>query len=352
MSFVIYGATGYTGDLVTREAVDRGHQPTLAGRNRDALEALGRELGLPVSVTPLDQPDALDQLLKPHDAVLHCAGPFSGTSRSMADACIRTKTHYLDITGEIAVFEALARRDAEATRAGVTLLPGVGFDVVPTDCLAAHLSDRLPSATHLRLAFQTRGGVSRGTALTTIQGLGRGGAIRRDGVITPVPVAWKTSQVDFGAGPRSVVTIPWGDVSTAFHSTGIGNIEVSIAMRPSRIRALRRTRPFQRILGSTPVVSLLRGIIQRRLSGPTAEERARGGVDVWGEVSDAEGRRAHARLRGPEGYSFTALAAVRIAERVLQGTSSGFLTPSRACGAEFVLEIPGVIREDLPVEVE
>ncbi len=348
MSFVVYGASGYTGDLVTREAVARGHRPTIAGRRREPLDTLGRELGLPVSVTPLDQADALDRLLQTHDAVIHCAGPFSGTSRAMADACIRSKTHYLDITGEIAVFEQLARRDAEAKEAGVTLLPGVGFDVIPTDCLAAHLSGRLPGATHLRLAFQAHGGMSRGTALTTIQGIGRGGAIRRDGVIVPVPVAWKASEVDFGSGPRSVVTIPWGDVSTAFHSTGIGNIEVSIAMPPSRIRALRRSRPFQTILRWAPILTLLQWVVRRRMSGPSAAQRAAGGVAVWGEVRDGKGHCVRARLHGPEGYSFTAFGAVRAVERVQQGAGLGFLTPSQLCGPDFVLEIPGVIREDLP----
>src|SRR4051812_14952024 len=163
-------------------------------------------------------------------AVLHCAGPFSHTSRPMADACLRTKTHYLDITGEAAVIESLAARDEEAKRSGVMLLPCVGFDVVPTDCLAAHLKRRLPSATRLALAIQGIGRISRGTATTMVENINRGGLIRRGGKLQSVPAAWKTREIDFGRGPRSATTIPWGDVATAFYSTGIPNIVVYAAI--------------------------------------------------------------------------------------------------------------------------
>lgn len=349
MSFLLYGANGYTGQLVAREAIARGHRPTLAGRNRTALETMAGELGgLPVRVASLDDPSALDAALRGHQAVLHCAGPFRHTASAMVSACFRTGTHYLDITGEIGVFESLASKTAEAVAAGTVLLPGVGFDVVPTDCLAAHLARRLPGATWLTLAFQTRGGMSRGTALTTIEGVGQPGAVRRDGRIVPVPLAWRSRVVDFGDGPRTAITIPWGDVATAWYSTGIPNIEVYLAMPSRAIRRLRRARLAAPILRLGLVKRLLAAGIRRRLSGPSDEARQRGGTAVWGEVVDATGRRAAARLHGPEGYTFTAWSAIRAVEHVLAGeVRPGFQTPSKAFGPDFVLDIPGVERIDL-----
>src|SRR3712207_3296995 len=144
----------------------------------------------------------------------------------MAEACLSAGVHYLDITGEIGVFEALAARDAQARAAGVMLMPGVGFDVVPTDCLAAHLKRRLPSATRLALGFEAAGRLSRGTARTVIENLGAGGLVRQGGELKRVPAAWRTRVIDFGAGPRTAMTIPWGGVVTAYHSTGIPTIEV------------------------------------------------------------------------------------------------------------------------------
>jgi short subunit dehydrogenase-like uncharacterized protein len=187
--FVIYGANGYTGALTARAAVERGMRPILAGRNAAALAALAGELGLDYRVVALDDPAGLDNLLDGVTAVLHCAGPFVFTSQPMADACLRNGVHYLDITGEIGVYEALAARDAAAKTAGVMLLPGVGFDIVPSDCLAAHLKRRLPSATRLTLGLRALGGVSQGTALTGLEAMarGEGGMVRRGGKLTPVP---------------------------------------------------------------------------------------------------------------------------------------------------------------------
>jgi short subunit dehydrogenase-like uncharacterized protein len=266
----------------------------------------------------------------------------------MADGCLRAGIHYLDITGEIAVFEALAARDAEAKAKGVMLLPGVGFDVVPSDCLAAHLARRLPTATRLALGFQTLGGMSRGTATTMIESGGRDGMVRRGGALVPVPVAWKARHIDFGRGPRLATTIPWGDVATAFYSTGIGDIEVYVAVPASTRRVMIASRYLGWLLRSAPVRALLLRAVRRRPPGPSIAARERGASRLWGEAMDQGGRRVAARLTGPHAYTFTALTAVAAVERVLAGGARpGFQTPSLAFGADFVLEMDGVQREDL-----
>jgi short subunit dehydrogenase-like uncharacterized protein len=345
---LIYGANGYTGELIAREAAARGQRPILAGRGADPVSSLARRLGLDARAFPLDDPAALDAGLRDVAAVLHCAGPFSRTARPVADACLRNRVHYLDITGEIAVFERLAARDAEARAAGVMLLPGAGFDVVPTDCLAAHLKRRLPTATKLRLGFLAKGGFSRGTATTMAENLWRGGAVRRGGAIVPVPAGWRLRRIDFGDGrPRTAMTIPWGDVSTAYYSTGIPDIEVYVAAPAATRFAAWLSRYLTWPLASRPVQEYLKRRIRAGPPGPSDEERRRGRTLVWGEVTDALGRRAVSRLAGPEGYTLTALTALALVERVLAGEAPpGFQTPSRAYGADFILGIPGVTRSD------
>jgi short subunit dehydrogenase-like uncharacterized protein len=345
--WILYGANGYTGELVARLAASRGHRPILAGRRADAVCALAEGIGLERRLFSLDDPARVDEGLEGMDLVLHCAGPFSRTSRPMADACLRTRTHYLDVTGEVAVFEAMAARDGEARAAGVGLLPGCGFDVVPTDCLAAHLARRLPSARRLAVGFDALGRLSRGTALTAIEGLGQGGLVRRAGVLTPVPAAWKTRTIDFGRGPRRAVTIPWGDVSTAWHSTRIPDIEVYIAA-PAWLRTLVRAgRWMGGVLAAGPVQRFLQARARARPPGPTEEERRRGRAFVWAEAEDDAGNRVTSRLVTPEGYAFTALSALAVVERVLTGQGgTGFRTPSLAFGPDFVLDIVGVTRTD------
>jgi len=345
---LIYGSTGYTGRLIVAEAIARGLRPTLAGRNADAMRTQAESLGLEWRVAKIDDPAALDDALSGVEVVLHCAGPFARTWRAMSDACLRGGTHYLDITGEIAVFEGLFQRDAEARAAGIMLLPGVGFDVVPSDCLAAHLARRLPNAVCLALAFRALGGASRGTLATVVENLGSPGAIRRDGKIVPVPQAWRTRRIDFGDGRlRDATTIPWGDVSTAFHSTGIPNIEVHMSMRPALRRALIASRWVGPLLRSDVVRRTLAARVRRGSPGPSEAERQRGVSLLWGEVVASNGERAEARLRGPSGYVLTAQTAVHLAMKALEGqTRVGFQTPSCAYGADVILEIPGVTRTD------
>jgi short subunit dehydrogenase-like uncharacterized protein len=346
-TFLLYGANGYTGRLIAREAVVRGLRPVLAGRNAEAVGVLARELGLEQRIFSLDDAAATRGGLEGVQAVLHCAGPFAHTATPMVDACLDARVHYLDITGEISVFESIAARDTEAMAAGILLLPGAGFDVVPSDCLAAHLYQRLRSANHLALAFHGIGRYSRGTATTIVENLHAGGVVRRGGALVRVPSAWRTRDIDFGEGPRLAVTIPWGDVSTAYRSTGIGDIEVYTAVSRRQLRLMRLSRPFGWALRSSLVQDFLKRRIQAGPPGPSDEERARGRTLLWGEVEDSQGRRMVARLRGPEGYTFTMLTALAALTRVLAGDAPpGYQTPSLAYGPDFVLDVPGVERTD------
>jgi short subunit dehydrogenase-like uncharacterized protein len=228
------------------------------------------------------------------------------------------------------------------------LLPGVGFDVVPSDCLAAHLKKCLPSAKDLALAIHGLSRISHGTATTMLENIGRGGAVRRDGRLTRVPAAWKSREIDFGQGPVTATTIPWGDVATAFYSTGIPNIEVYATLPAATRTLMKASRYLGWLLGSGPVQNILKKQIKAQPPGPSDAERARGKSDVWGEVEDDAGQQRESRLTGPEGYAMTSETALALTARVLDGEfTPGFQTPSKAYGADLILGIEGVEREDV-----
>jgi len=348
-NFLIYGSYGYTGQLIVELATKEGMRPILAGRDAKKLRAQAEQYGLEYRAFSLDETDKLDAALLEVDAVLHCAGPFVLTFRQMAEACIRTKRHYVDISGEIEGFEALAQMSDDAKRAGLMLLPGGGFDVVPSDCLAAYLKGRLPSATHFRLFIRgVGGGVSRGTAMSGIENMHRQGRIRRDGKIVQVPPAWQVLEQDFGRGPAKTVSIGWGDVSTSYYSTGVPNIETYFAVRLSAIRLLRVTRVIGPLLYTRIFRNLLQWIIRwANPHGPSPKQNETGFNLMVGEMRDAD-RVVRAKLRTPEGYRLTALTTVEIMKRILNGEyKAGFQTPSLAYGADFILQFDGVEREDL-----
>lgn len=347
MTFLLYGATGYTGQLIAEACAARGPRPILAGRTEAAVKALAERLGLPWVAVSLDDGPGLDRALGEVGAVLHCAGPFTRTSRPMVDACLRTGRHYLDLTGEIPVFESCAARDDEAKVRGVMLMPGVGFDVVPSDCLAVHLARRLPGATHLELCIASLGAISHGTALTALEEF-RGVAVERvGGRLVSAPLGAQRT-FDFGDGrTRTGVEAPLADVASAWRSTGIPNIRASLALNP-RLGALIRLAPLAAsLMRIGPVARALRSCVKP--GGPDAAARARGKSSVLAEVRDARGAVARARLDGPDAYALTVDCALLCVARALAGQAPpGYQSPAMAFGPDMVLEAPGVTRRDLP----
>ncbi|MBB5014212.1 saccharopine dehydrogenase family protein [Rehaibacterium terrae] len=349
MDWMIYGANGYTGRLIAHEAARRGLRPVLAGRDAAAVERLATLLGLPWRAFALDNDAAVREGLNHIGLLLNCAGPFSATCAPMLRGCLAARAHYLDITGEIDVFEHCHMAHADAKLADIVVLPGAGFDVVPTDCLAAILKRDLPDADTLVLAFEAGGGPSPGTAATSVEGLGKGGRVRKQGQVRRVPLAWKVRQFERDGEARTAVTIPWGDVYTAYLSTGIPDIEVYMVVPPATVARLRRLRLLGPLLGWGPVQALLKRQVRKKVRGPSEQARERTGCVIWGIARNAAGRSVQRILRTPNGYDLTVSAALGIVEHLLRQSPpppGGFYTPSKLMGADFVLGLPGVRLEE------
>ncbi len=352
-TFLLYGANGYTGELIARYAKQFELQPVLAGRNKETIESLANKLQLPFRVIDLNDEATLLAALQEVKAVIHAAGPFQFTAKQMIEACLKTGTHYLDINGDIAVFELIKRYDSVAKKAGIMLLPGVGFDVVPTDCVALQLKKLLSDAVTLQLAFATLGGgLSHGTAITMATKLGEGGAARKAGKIVRTPLGQKGMRVDFftGAGRDTkklfVMSIPWGDVSTAHFTTGIPDIETYTGMATKTYKMLKLQPLFNWLLRTNMVRNYIKKKIKQRPAGPSDEQRKKAISLVWGQAKNAAGQKATVRLCGPEGYTLTTLSALLIVQKVLKGDfTTGYQTPATAYGENLVMEIEGVQRE-------
>ncbi len=348
-SFLLYGANGYTGKLIARLAKEYGLIPILAGRRAEALEPLAKELNTTYHVIDLNDTVKLESVLKEVSLVLHAAGPFKNTANQMIEACLKTNTHYIDITGEIVVYEMAKKYNDAALKAGIMLMPGAGFDVVPTDCIALFLKNKLPDANELKLAFASvGGGLSHGTALTMAEGMGEKSAVRKDGKIVRVPLGHKGMWVDFGIKKLFVMTIPWGDISTAYTTTGIPNIETYTGTSPKTFKILKFQFLFNWLLRTSFMRNRLKKKINSKPAGPTDEKRARSKGLVWGEAKNSEGKTAQARLIGPDGYTLTAHTSLIIAKKILDGNfKPGYQTPAGCYGADLILEAPGVTRENL-----
>jgi short subunit dehydrogenase-like uncharacterized protein len=341
-AWMIYGANGYTGRLVAAEAKRQGLAPILAGRDGEAIAALAREHGLPWRGFRLDDAIAVRDALDDVGIVANCAGPFAATAAPLIGACLARRVHYVDITGEIDAFVAAERQHAKARGAGVAVCPGVGFDVIPTDCVAACLVEALPDARFLALGFRAAGAMSPGTARTSVGGLAHGGRVRKDGAIVTVPLAHRTRTIDFGNGPRLAMTIPLGDVATAYFSTGIPNVETYVAASPGTVARLRRLEHLRPLLRIAPLRAFVERRAAKRSPGPTQAQRDADRTYVWGEARNDRGDARTARLTTGNGYRLT-VDGVLMAVRTLlaRPPEGGYCTPTQLMGPRCVERLPG-----------
>lgn len=345
-TFLLYGANGYTGRLITDLAAAYNLKPILAGRNEKAIRLLADKYSMPYRVFDLKDSHVLKENLQQAPLVLNAAGPYKHTALPLIEACIATKTHYTDITGEIEVFEMLHQYHNKAMEAGIVILPGTGFDVVPTDCMALWLKQQLPTSDHLKLAFVSSGsGISKGTANTMIEGLGEGGAVREKGIIKRKALGHKSLEIEIENKKFFTMTIPWGDVSTAFYTTGIPNIETYTAV-PKKIHTILQAQGlFNWLLKKNFIKEMLRKKVSRMPDGPGLLKRKSASSYIWGSVSDRAGKNVTGKMRTPDGYTLTAHSSLLIVKKVLANNyKPGFQTPAALYGSDLVLEIPGTER--------
>ena len=341
--WMIYGANGYSARIILKVASERGMKPIIAGRNRSEIDQLSSEHDLDSRIFDLTSLDSVCKQISDIDILLNCAGPFSSTAEMMISASLNTSTHYIDITGEIDVFEYAHSKDKQAKASNVVICPGVGFDVIPTDCLALMLKNELPSGTDLSLAFQPIGSkLSPGTAKTAVEGASKGGRIRKNGELHSVPLAYATRKIDFGSGAKNTVSISWGDVSTAYFSTGIPNIQVYFPMSEKSIERLRKRRKYAMIMKSAVIQNFLKHRIGKNIKGQSEEERNNSKTNIWGELTDSSGQSVVGRFATGNGYDVTAIGAIEIVsflnENVVDG---GYYSPAMLTGTSILEKLPG-----------
>jgi short subunit dehydrogenase-like uncharacterized protein len=337
--WMLYGAYGYTGKLLVKEAVKRGHRPLLAGRNAQKLQSMAEEYDLDFLALELENEAALVSAVAGYELVFHAAGPFVHTAKPMIEACLAGQTHYLDITGEMTVFQTTYSYHSQAQELGIALISGVGFDVIPSDCLAKHVVDQVPAAQELEIAIVASGKTSPGTTKTFVEMLPNGGQMRRAGEVVPLAFGAGVKQIPFPDGQSyTVMAVPWGDLATAYWGMGIPDITTYLAVPRQFLKLIPWTAPIaQKLIALGPVRGLAK-LVAGTMPGPDRATRQTKRSYVWARAADDKGNSKEAWLETMEAYRLTAQAGIRSVENILAQDLSGALTPAQAFGADFILE--------------
>ncbi|MGB6826727.1 MAG: saccharopine dehydrogenase NADP-binding domain-containing protein [Terracidiphilus sp.] len=344
---VIYGATGYTGRMIVQRAVDRGLRPVIAGRNEDAIKSMAASCGLEWKLAHVSEPDSLHRLTAGAKVLINAAGPFAATAGPLIDACIATGTHYLDITGDSATIEPTAQWHDRAVLNKVMLMPAAGFDVVASDCLLAHVARRLPGANSLKLGFDKSEPMSTGSLKTILEMSGQGVRVRRNGRLISVAPGSLVHDFDYGRGPQPSFAVNLGDTSSAFFSTGIGNIETYMRASVQVWSAITASQYWGWLLATPPWQATLKAQMKLFARDPSLLQSSAAWGTLVAEAKDSSGQSVRSRLHTGDVYWFTALSAVAVAEKCIAGEwQAGFQTPSRVYGPDFVLSIDSARRID------
>lgn len=333
--WMIYGANGYAGRLVAREAIALGDRPILAGRSAEKVRRVAEDLGLPWVAFDLGDRAAAVTALRDVELVLLAAGPFDGLAQPMMDACIEARTHYADLDNELLVFRAAEERDARARERGVAIVPGVGFGTIATGSLVKRVVAALPDATRLECALHiasSHAGPATGeSGLAAVQ---LGGRVRRGGRLVEHPLGTGSREIAFADRSRRASPVPTGDLEAAWMDTQIPDIVVySTALRGGFLR-----RAGIAILRRLLWIGAVRRAVGSVREGAGGDARCQ----AWARATNARGQTAEARLETGEGFAFTAAAAARAVAAIRRAPPDGAHAASTVLGAAFVDSLPDV----------
>lgn len=345
--FLLYGCTGYSGKLIAQECRRQGLEPVLAGRSHDKVKTIAEQSGCQYRVFDLEQPELVKESIKDCFLVFNAAGPFTQTCMPLLKACLQQGVHNLSLVGEIPLLESLYGYDSQAKKAGITLAVGLGYDVIPTDCLANVLKQELPDASHLSITMQGASDMSPGSTKEMIEQLGEQPFWqRKNGQL--IQGKSQTRAIDIGLGETFTMSIAWGDIASAYHSTAIPNIEVYAALSRGEWLVMQMISAFKPVIRIKRIQGYINRLIDRFVAGPDTETLEQTPVYFLAEARNAQGKTVRAKLKTASGYKLTYLGAVYAIKHVLENpVRTGYQTPAQLMGSRSIEKLPGSSRIEL-----
>ncbi len=347
---IIFGATGYTGQLTAKAMVKRGLRPLLAGRNEKCLKKLSKSLGdLPFVLADVTKPLSLETKVTEGDVLVSTVGPFSLYGKTAIETAIKKRAIYIDSTGEHdfirKVFEVY---HLQAVESQVPLLTAFGYDYVPGNCLASSLIDRIgKEVLNIEIGyFVTATGIDRkalsdGTLLSLLRTSLEPGITWTNGAVLEEYVAQHFKKFQIGDTLNSSFSICGSEHFTLPKIyPQIMNIKTYLGWFGAFSYLFTMLSKLNLLLFKVPGFKSLRqrlsaNVLHSKKNGPDAERRASTGSHIIAYAYDVNGHElAKSELIGVNGYTFTANILAWAADQARQGNINGVgaLGPVEAFG--------------------
>jgi short subunit dehydrogenase-like uncharacterized protein len=348
---VVFGATGYTGELVSEALIERGAKPVLAARSQSKLDALVSKLGggLESRVADVGEPDSVRAIVSRGDVLVATVGPFARWGAPAVEAAIAAGVHYLDSTGEGPfIQDVFERYGGGAQSAGCGLVTAFGYDWVPGN-LAAALAVREagPSAIRVDAGYfvtgSGMGGMSGGTKASAAGVLTRPTYTYRGGRLVAERGAKRVRTfavrgrqrpaISVGSSEQFALPAQFPQLREANTYLGwFGGLSRFMQVQSAAFTGLTKVPGVQ-----NGIENALGRVIRGSTGGPDAEARSGGGSHVVATAYDASGGElATATVTGIDAYTFTGRILAWGAQRALAGgmEGTGALGPTQAFGVD------------------
>jgi short subunit dehydrogenase-like uncharacterized protein len=316
----VYGATGFTGGLISRELRQAGADFLIAGRNEGKLKALSAELdGVPFEVVDTGDVAGLRGLLEPCSVVIACAGPFTLHGEALVAAAADTGTHYLDTTGEQPfirmVFEKYGER---AAATGAALVSGMGFDYLPGDMLAALVAEGMGPLEEIVVAYHVDGfAPTHGTALSALEMMRADDVVWTDSDWRPGPRSADGGRWRFPEpiGEQRMLRYPAGEQITVprhVEAKRVRTLLSGMVVPPRLMPLVVASSPLLGLAMRTPLRNAMGALVRRLPAAPSEADRKKSRFTISCEAR-AGSRVRRGTLRGTDVYGLTAASLARAA---------------------------------------
>lgn len=335
-NWIIYGATGYTANLIIKKAIQMGLPPVLAGRDRSKISSVAKKYGLKYKVFEINDINVIQANIENSNLILNASSNYKLTAQPFINACLASGCHYLDLCGEISVLKKIFEYNELAKYGNITIIPNSGYHSIVTDCFAGYVANLIENPIELNYYLLDASIPSLGTLKSSLDAFLGGGFVLKYNNFENIKMGSIKTRVEHKNKALTLYASPMAELYLSHISTSIPNINVYLKIPLLYSLLLDYFGDYiLKLLQSEKRTAIL-NLIDKFVKGPSEAINKKLKSMIGVNVKNLKGDSLTMWLEAPEAYDFTATLSVEAVKLALSGLPSGVLTPIQAYGCNFL----------------